>query len=166
MNLSELLENEKVEKTLSPHPLSFMRFQSLCIFLIVLGIVIGWLANFSSEYSKMFTEYWTVILAWGLVLLIAGIIASLITIRWSIFFLYLITFLGGVGLMIWQGGWLNDAKIFIPFYTLAVSIIGFLFGSPQRNGYAVGSNDMQFLHSFSISNPPEKKSKSKEDIYQ
>lgn len=134
MNQDELLENEIVEKVLSPHPLSFMRFQSLCIFLIVLGIVIGWLGNFS-DHTALFDVNWTVILAWGLVLLIVGIIASLITIRWSIFFLYLAIFIGGLGLMIWQGGWLEDAKIFIPFYTLAVSIIGFLIVEMYRRSH-------------------------------
>jgi hypothetical protein len=134
MNQDELLENEKVEKMLSPHPLSFMRYQSLCIFLIVWGIVLGWLSNFS-EYVDLFSEYWSVIMAWGIVLLLVGIIASLITIRWSIFFLYLAIFLGGIGMMIWQGGWLTDAKIFVPFYMLAVSIIGFLIVELYRRSH-------------------------------
>ncbi len=125
MEQEELLSNEKVEKVLSPHPLSFMRYQSLCIFLIIWGVLIGWLANFS-EYKELFSGYWSVILAWSLVLLIAGIMASLTTIRWRIFFLYLGIVAGGIGLMYWQGGWLTDAKIFIPFYSVAMSIVGFL----------------------------------------
>ena len=38
MPKDEPLKNEQVEKVLSPHPLSFMRLQSLCIFLIVWGV--------------------------------------------------------------------------------------------------------------------------------
>jgi hypothetical protein len=134
MNQDELLKDEKVEKMLSPHPLSFMKLQSLCIFLIVWGVLVGWLANFS-EYTALFSEYWSVILAWGLVLLLVGVIASLTTIRWSIFFLYLGIFAGGIGLMLWQGGWLTDAKIFIPFYSVGVSIIGFLVVELYRRSH-------------------------------
>lgn len=125
MEQNELLNNEKVDKVLSPHPLSFMRFQSIAIFLIIWGVIFGWLINFS-EYKGMFTEYWVVILAWSLVLLVAGIVASITAIRWRIFFFYLAVVGGGIGLMYWQGGWLTNAKIFIPFYSVAVSIIGFL----------------------------------------
>ena len=42
----EFLKNEIIEKSLSPHPLSFMKLQSLCLFLIIWGVIIGWLVNF------------------------------------------------------------------------------------------------------------------------
>lgn len=125
MDQHEILENEKVEEILSPHPLSFMRLQSLCLFLILWGVLVGWLVNFS-EYQRLFSSNeWFPVLAWSLVLLLVGIIASLLTIQWSIFFLFLGVFAGGLSLMLWQG-WLNDSGIFIPFYSVAVSIIGFL----------------------------------------
>jgi hypothetical protein len=134
MNEEELLRDERVEKILSPHPLSFMKLQTLCLFLIIWGVLIGWLANFS-EYTSLFTQYWVVILAWGLVLLVVGVIASLTTIRWSIFFLYLGVFAGGVGFMLWQGEWLENAKVFIPFYSVGVSIIGFLMVELYRRSH-------------------------------
>jgi hypothetical protein len=125
MDQHEILENEKVEEILSPHPLSFMRLQSLCLFLILWGVLVGWLVNFS-EYQDIFnSNEWFPLLAWGLVLLLIGVIASLLTIQWSIFFLFLGVFAGGVSLMLWQG-WLSDSGIFIPFYSVAVSIVGFL----------------------------------------
>jgi len=134
MEQDDLLNNEKVEKVLSPHPLSFMRLQAIAIFLIVWGVLIGWLANFS-EYVELFSEYWAVILAWSLVLLVAGIVASITAIRWRIFFFYLAVVAGGIGLMYWQGGWLTNAKIFIPFYSVAVSIIGFLLVEWYRRSH-------------------------------
>ncbi len=124
MREDELLDNEKVEKVLSPHPLSFMGYQSLCIFLIILGIVMGWLINFS-DMTELFENYLISITVWGLVLLVVGVVASLITIRWRIFFLYLSIFLGGFGLILWQG-WGDIAGVVLPFYTVSVSIIGFL----------------------------------------
>ena len=86
MNEEELLKNERLEKTLSPHPLSFMRYQSLCIVLLIWGVLVGWMVNFS-DIKKFFINPWITILVWGTILLITGIIASLITIRWRIFFI-------------------------------------------------------------------------------
>jgi len=133
MNDEEVLKNEKLERVLSPHPLSFMRYQSLCIFLLVWGVLIGWMVNFS-DFKELFASEWIAVLAWGMVLLVVGVIAALITIRWSIFFMYAGVFLGGVGLMIWQN-WLGLAGVFIPFYTLAISIIGFLLVEWYRRSH-------------------------------
>jgi len=132
----EFLENELIEKSLSPHPLSFMKLQSLCLFLIIWGVVLGWLVNFS-EYKTLFSgNEWFILLAWGLVLLLVGVIASLIVIRWTIFFLYLGVFVSAIAFMIWQN-WLNKdvAPVFIPFYSVAVSIIGFLIVEIYRRSH-------------------------------
>jgi len=134
MYQEELLENEQVERVLSPHPLSFMRLQSLCIFLIVWGVLVGWFVNFSEYQEFFFDSFWTVILVWGFGLLLVGVIASLITIRWSIFFLYLGVLAGGIAIMFWMGGQ-NDAGIFIPFYSVAMSIIGFLIVELYRRSH-------------------------------
>jgi len=145
MNDDELLKNEKVEKVLSPHPLSFMRFQSLCIFLIAWGVVVGWLINFS-EYEGLFSgNEWYPAMVWGLVLLVVGVVASLITIRWSIFFLYLLIFLGGIGLILWQG-WLGASGVFLPFYTVATSIVGFLIVEWYRRShkYIISNHRLTF----------------------
>jgi hypothetical protein len=132
----KLLENEQIEKILSPHPLSFMKLQSLCLFVIIWGVVLGWLVNFS-DYKTLFSgNEWFVLLAWGLVLLLVGVIISLIAVRWTIFFLYLSVFMGGIAIMLWQN-WLNKdvAPVFIPFYSVAVSIIGFLIVEVYRRSH-------------------------------
>ena len=134
MNNEDLLKNERIERELSPHPLSFMKYQSLAIFLLVWGVVLGWLINFS-EYSSLFnSNEWYPTMVWGVVLLVFGVIASLLTIRWRIFFLYLTVFLGGVGLMLWQN-WLTIANVFIPFYTLGISILVFLIVEWYRRSH-------------------------------
>ncbi|MCK4347793.1 MAG: PH domain-containing protein [Thermoplasmatales archaeon] len=145
MNQDELLENEKVERILSPHPLSFMGLQSLCIFLIVWGVLIGWLVNFSDFANLFSSNIWFPALVWGIVLLVVGVIASLLTIRWRIFFLYLGVFIGGIGLMFWMGS-LESAGIFIPFYTVAISIIGFLMVELYRRShkYIISSQRIVF----------------------
>jgi len=134
MYQEELLENETIEKTLSPHPLSFMGLQSLCIFLIVWGVLIGWFANFSEWKDAWFGNYVSIIFAWSIVLLLIGVIASLLTIRWRIFFLYLGVIAGGIGLIFWQN-WQDISGIVIPYYTIIVSIIGFLIVELYRRSH-------------------------------
>lgn len=130
----ELLKNERYEKELSPHPFSFMQFQSLCLFLVIWGVIFGWLVNFS-EYKNLFNvSPWLSVLAWGLVMLLFGVIASLVMIRWRIFFMYLGVFLFGLGLMLWQK-WLNNVGIFIPFYMIAIAIVGFLLVEWYRRSH-------------------------------
>lgn len=149
MNQEDLLKNEKVEKTLSPHPLSFMRLQSLCIFLIVWGTLVGWLVNFSEWQSAFSVNFLLVISVWAIVLLLVGVIASLIIIRWSIFFLYLAIVLSGTGLILWLG--LQDVVgVFIPFYTIALSIIGFLLVELYRRSHKYIISNLRIVFSGGI----------------
>jgi len=130
----ELLKNEQIERVLSPHPLSFMKLQTLCIFVIVWGLVVWWLTKFSG-YASMFTgNNWYPLILWGLVLLLIGVIASLVAIQWTIFFLYLGVFAGTVGLIFWQH-WENDIALFIFIYSIAVSIVGFLIVELYRRSH-------------------------------
>ena len=68
--------------------------------------------------------------------MLVGVIASLIAIRWTIFFLYLAVFVSAIAIMIWQN-WLNKdtAPVFIPFYSVAISIIGFLMVEIYRRSH-------------------------------
>jgi len=134
MDQNDLLENEHVEKILSPHPLSFMSLQSLCIFLIVWGVLIGWFANFSEWRDTLFGGFIQIIFSWSVVLLIVGVIASLLTIRWRIFFLYLGVVAGGTGLIFWQN-WQDISGVVLPYYTILVSIIGFLVVELYRRSH-------------------------------
>jgi len=143
MNDDELLKGEKLERVLSPHPLSFMKYQSLCIFLIIWGAVLGWLVNFS-EWNELFFDWWTIWLAWTFVLLIVSIIAALTTIRWSIFFMYLAITLSGGGIIIWLN-WHSSANIFIPLYTVSLSILGFLMVELYRRSHKYVITDQRLI---------------------
>ena len=133
MNQNEPLKDEKVEKELSPHPLSFMRLQSLCIFLIIWGILLLWIVSFS-EYRGFFVIEWYILVVWALVLLVFGVIASLVTVQWSIFLLYLGIVASGIGLVIWLD-WLDVAALFLPAYSVCMSILGFLFVEWYRRSH-------------------------------
>ena len=133
MDQEDLLNRENVERILSPHPLSFMGLQSLCIFLIVWGLITGWLVNFS-DYRAWFESWLIVLFVWSIVLLVVGVAASILTIRWRIFFFYLAIVLCGAGLIIWQG-WEDIAGIVLPYFTVLVSIIGFLLVEWYRRSH-------------------------------
>jgi hypothetical protein len=134
MERKELLKNEQIERMLSPHPLSFMKLQALCIFVIVWGVVVWWLTQFST-YSSMFDgNPWFPFILWGLVLLLIGVVASLVAIQWSIFFLYLAVFAGGLSLIFWQQ-WENESALFLLVYSIAVSIGGFLIVELYRRSH-------------------------------
>jgi membrane protein YdbS with pleckstrin-like domain len=129
-----LLKNEQIERLLSPHPLSFMKLQALSIFVIVWGVVVWWLTKFSS-YTNIFAgNIWYPLILWGLVLLLVGVMASLVAIQWSIFFLYLGVFAGGISLIFWQH-WENDISLFLLVYSIAVSIGGFLIVELYRRSH-------------------------------
>jgi len=149
MDQEESLRNERVERVLSPHPLSFMKLQSLCLFLIIWGILVGWFVNFS-EYKDLFAgNEWLPILVWALVMLLVGIIASLLTIQWSIFFMYLGMFLGGLALMLSQN-WIKDSGLFIPFYSVAISILGFLLVEWYRRSHKYIISNLRIVFSGGI----------------
>jgi len=132
MEKKELLKNEQVERLLSPHPLSFMKLQTLCIFMIVWGVVVWWLVSFS-QYKNVFAGPWYPFILWALVLMLVGVIASLMAIQWSIFFLYLGVVLGGLGILFWQPS--LDLKLFILVYSIVVSIAGFLIVEVYRRSH-------------------------------
>ena len=148
MDQEEPLKNEQIERVLSPHPLSFMKLQFLCIFLIVWGVVVLWLVNVS-EYNGVFNEWYMVLVVWGLILLLVGVIASLITIRWSIFFLYLGIVAGGIGLMA-SLGWLDAAKLFIPIWSICMSILGFLLVEWYRRSHKYIISNLRIVFSGGI----------------
>ena len=148
MDQEEPLKNEQIERVLSPHPLSFMKLQFLCIFLIVWGVVVLWLVNVS-EYNGVFNEWYMVLVVWGLILLLVGVIASLITIRWSIFFLYLGIVAGGIGLMA-SLGWLDAAKLFIPIWSVCMSILGFLLVEWYRRSHKYIISNLRIVFSGGI----------------
>ena len=140
----ELLKNEQIERILSPHPLSFMKLQALCIFVIVWGIVVWWLTKFS-QYTSIFNgNIWYPLILWGLVMLLIGVVASLVTIRWSIFFLYLCVFVGALGLIFWQH-WEKDTALFLFLYSIAVSIAGFLIVELYRRSHKYIITDLRII---------------------
>lgn len=119
-----LLKDEHVEKILTPHPLSFMGLQSLWLFILLWGVLLWWLATFS-QYASIFSNQFVFLGTWWGVTVLAGIIASLIAIRWRILFFYVGILLLGT-IILWQTGWVNDVgivKTFVLVYSIAISAL-------------------------------------------
>ena len=136
MNVA-LLKDEKIEKEVMPHPLSLMGLQSLCLFILVWGIVFFWLVN--SQYWPGIENWFgaatqiVALIIWWIILLVGGAIASLLMVRWRIFFIYLGVLACGTALIYWKG--LQTDYWFIPIYSIAVSVLGFLFVDIYRRSH-------------------------------
>jgi membrane protein YdbS with pleckstrin-like domain len=93
-----------------------------------------WVLN-ASEWQTYFVDNFLFSLSlWAIGLLLAGIVASLVTIRWSIFILYACIVASGTGFIFWLG--LQDViSIFVPVYTIFISIIGFIFVEFYRRSH-------------------------------
>jgi len=119
-----LLKDEHVEKILTPHPLSFMGLQSLWLFILLWGVLLWWLATFS-QYTSILSNQLILLGTWWGVTVLAGVIASLVAIRWRILFFYVGILLLGT-IILWQTGWINDigtVKTFVLVYSIAISAL-------------------------------------------
>jgi membrane protein YdbS with pleckstrin-like domain len=157
MDEDELLENEQIEKVLSPHPFSFMRFQSLCFFLIIWGVIVGWLVTFS-PIKVWFTNFgagWLPLIIWSLVLLLIAVLASLVTTRWSVFILYLVVVIGGV-LPVGILNWLPASALFIPLYSLACAIVGFVLIEAYRRSHKYIITNFRIIFSDGMATKQER----------
>lgn len=124
---SELLKGEKIEKILTPHPLSFMHLQAVWVYILLFGVFLWWTANLS-QYSELFNPWISVLSLWWIGLILAGVVISLILIRWRYFFLYLVILSLGTFLA-WKYNYLSTGSslsFFILIYSICISSIIFL----------------------------------------
>lgn len=123
----DLLKGERIERILSPHPLSFMGLQSIWLFILIFGIILWWAVNFS-QYSNLFNSWIVVLSLWWAGMVLAGVTISLVSIRWRFFFLYVI--LASLGTFLaWKFDFLKNGtsvSLFILMYSIFISAIIFL----------------------------------------
>jgi len=132
----KLLENERVEKELQPHPLSFMPLHSLWIFLFIWGVFLAWLFH-SKYWEKLANNAFGIGAAasiWLLGLVIFGIIASLLMVRWRILLMYIAIFIFGM-IIFWLGNVMDYVDLLIPLYTICIAIIGLFIVEIYRRSH-------------------------------
>jgi len=130
----DLLQHEHIEEELTPHPLSFLHLHILWIFLFAWGIFLLWF--FHSPYWKFKdgnVDTGVSILIWLLGPIIFGIVASLLLIRWRVFFMYCLFCIGGI-LLIWKFG-IENVNLFLPIYTSILSFLGFFLVEIYRRSH-------------------------------
>jgi len=141
------LENERVERKLTPHPLSFMHLHALWIFLAAWAIFLAWFFR-SPYWNKMpdveILQMGGAASLWLAGLAMAGVVASLLMIRWRIFFTYIAIFVVGMFLF-WLGGVMEYLTTFIPLYTFIISLLGLALVEIYRRSHRYFITNMRLV---------------------
>jgi hypothetical protein len=124
VNKIDLVQHEQIEKTLTPHPLSFLYLHSLWIGPLMWGILLLWLFHSSHwNFQNGTVDSGMGIAMWFIGLIVFGVISSLILIRWRVLVVYCALCTCGV-ILLWNFN-IDDVRLFLPLYTVLLSFIGF-----------------------------------------
>ncbi|VUT26670.1 MAG: Bacterial membrane flanked domain protein [Candidatus Methanolliviera sp. GoM_asphalt] len=128
MTKLSLIEGETILREASPHPLSFLNILSLSLFWLIWGIFLFWFFN-SDYWSSMASwlagfgaEAPAIVIIWLAGVIFAGIMASVLMIRWRIFAIYL--FIAAMGILLMYRIQCSNYVKFILEYSIVVLIIG------------------------------------------
>ncbi len=147
----DLLRNEEIRAELQPHPLSFLSFHSPFLFLIALGLGIGFLFNAVSGWGSFetFLGYEPGIVAvrfviWTVALSVFGIGVSVLTIRWSVFG----TFVAIIALALYitlQAPVLGANPFFLPLYSVVMALVGMALVDLYRRTHTYVITDLRLI---------------------
>lgn len=131
------LENEIIHQKFQPHKLSFIGLYILSTYIIIWSILVYWLIN--TPYgnvvsSKIPFDSLSIIILWWGGLLGGGIIASLLLVKWRIFFIYLGILLIGTVAMHYPK-WNVESTFFILAYATVISLCGLLLIDIYRRSH-------------------------------
>lgn len=131
-----LLENERVEKKMTPHPVSFINLHLLWLIPVIWGIFLVWFFN-SSYWDGMKGDMGrgAATLIWAAGIILFGVAASISFIRWRILFSFSGIIVLGIT-MAWKWSLWDNAYLFFPAYTIII----FLFGLPMVELYRRSHN--------------------------
>ena len=140
-----MLENEKVEKKLIPHPVSFINIHLLWLIPTIWGIFLLWLFN-SSYWGGMEGDVGrgAATLVWVVGIVLIGVAASISFIRWRILF----SFSGVIALGIaiaWKWNLWGNATLFFPSYTILVFLVGLPLVELYRRSHRYIITDLRIL---------------------
>ena len=147
----DLLRNEEIRAELQPHPLSFLSFHSPFLFLIALGLGIGFLFNAVSGWVSFegFLGYMPGIVAvrfviWAVALSVFGIGVSVLTIRWSVFG----TFVAIIALALYitlQAPEVGANPFFLPLYSVVIALVGMALVDLFRRTHTYVVTDLRLI---------------------
>ncbi|MEA2053612.1 MAG: PH domain-containing protein [Candidatus Thermoplasmatota archaeon] len=136
-----LLENETIERKLTPHPLSFVNLHLLWFIPLIWGFFLLWLFN-SAYWDGIGIVVTTFIWMAGIALF--GIIASLSFVRWRIFFSFVAIIILGL-IISWDWKLWDNTHLFLPLYTIFIFILGLPLVEIYRRSHRYVITDLRIL---------------------
>ncbi len=140
----QLLENEKVEKKLTPHPLSFLNLHLLWLIPVLWGIFLAWFFNSAYWSGVGSADKWLSVLLWGVGILLLGIAFSIAFIRWRIFFSFALIVVLGI-VLLWKWNLWGNVHIFLTLYTILIFLSGLPVVEAYRRSHRYVLTDMRII---------------------
>ncbi|MFQ5918899.1 MAG: PH domain-containing protein [Thermoplasmata archaeon] len=147
----DLLRNEEIRAELQPHSLSFLSFHSPFLFLIGLGLGIGFLFNAVSGWVSFedFLGYMPGIVAvrfviWTVALSVFGIAVSVLTIRWSVFATYIAIIALALYITL-QSPEVGANPFFLPLYSVVLALVGMAMVDLYRRTHTYVVTDLRLI---------------------
>ncbi len=140
----QLLENEKVEEQLTPHPLSFLNLHLLWLIPFAWGIFLAWFYDSGYWSGIGGADTWLSTLLWAVGILLFGVAASIAFVRWRIFFSFAVIVVMGISIA-WKWDLWGSIHIFLVLYTILIFLPGLLLVEIYRRSHRYILTDMRIL---------------------
>lgn len=147
----DLLRNEDIRAELQPHPLSFLNHHSPFLYLLALGLGMGYLFNAVGGWVSFedFLGYDAGIMAvrfviWAVALLVFGIAVSVLLIRWSVLASYIVVIAGALYLTV-QAPNAGANPFFLPVYSVGAALLGMGLVDLYRRTHEYAVTDLRLI---------------------
>lgn len=147
----DLLRNEAIRAELQPHPLSFLDYHAPFLYLLGLGLGMGYLFNVVGGWTAFedFLGYAPGIvtvrmLVWAVALVAFGVATSVLTIRWGILFIYGFIIAFAIFLTL-QSPEAGANPFFLSLYSIIMSLIGMALVDMYRRTHTYAITDLRVI---------------------
>jgi len=140
-----LLDKEIVLKKLTPHVMSFISFHLVWFIPTLWGIILLWLFHAPVwDDINLGVETGMAAVIWSIGLVLCGIVASLIFVRWLIMLGY-ITIIGAGLILGWHWDVLDASSVYLPTYTITLFILGLPIVEVYRRSHRYVLTNLRIL---------------------
>jgi len=139
------LDNETVNTRLTPHVLSFIHLHLLWAVPVIWSIFLLWLYNAPVwDTINLGLDAPLATVVWGAGLALIGVAASIILVRWRIFFASAAVIAAGL-VIAWQLGLWDTTALFLPIYTMLVYLVGLPLVEIYRHSHTYVLTDLRIV---------------------
>lgn len=141
----EPLDNETVKTKLTPHVLSFAHLHLLWALPVMWSIFLLWLYNAPVwETINLGLDAPLAAVVWIAGLVLIGVAASIVMVRWRIFFAYAAVI--AIGLVVaWQLDLWSSLPLFLPLYTMLAFLAGLPLVELYRHSHSYVLTDLRIV---------------------